>query len=72
VGIVQQLADADAVLSTAIERARSLTHLARNRAVFQAQKERIYGESAALNDQHGPAHMLRHPTRFGVGGGLGH
>lgn len=68
VGIVQHLAEADAVLSTAIERARSLVPLARNREVFRLQKERIYGENAALNNQQGPAHMLRHPSHYGVHG----
>jgi Delta3-Delta2-enoyl-CoA isomerase len=66
-GIVQHLADVDEVLPVAITRARQLAPLARNRAVFQGQKERIYGERAALNHEHGPAYMLRNPASFGVG-----
>jgi enoyl-CoA hydratase/carnithine racemase len=67
VGIVQHTADADAVLTTAVERARQLIPLARNRAVFQGQKERIYGTAAALNHSDGAAHMLRNPGDYGVG-----
>jgi enoyl-CoA hydratase/carnithine racemase len=69
VGIVQHAVDADEVRSTAIERARRLVPLARNRAVFQAQKERLYGAHAAINGVHGPAYMLAHPSEFGVGDG---
>jgi enoyl-CoA hydratase/carnithine racemase len=69
VGIVQHAVDADEVRSTAIERARRLVPLARNRAVFQAQKERLYGAHAAINGVHGPAYMLAHPGEFGVGDG---
>lgn len=67
VGIVQHLADIDEVLPAALARARQLVPLARNRAVFQGQKERIYGEGAALNHEHGAAYMLRNPASFGVG-----
>lgn len=65
-GFVQHLADADAVLPTAVERARQLVPLARDRAVFQHQKERIYGRDAAINLPDGAAHMLRHARDFGV------
>jgi enoyl-CoA hydratase/carnithine racemase len=71
-GIVQHAVDADAVLATALERARQLAPLGRDRALFQGQKERIHGERSALDGTPGAAHMLRHPERFGVEGvGLG-
>lgn len=65
-GIVHHAVDADAVLPTAIERARQLAPLARDRAVFQGQKRRIYGEHAAINHEHGAAYMLGHARDFGV------
>jgi len=63
-GIVQQVADLDSVLPKAIERAQSLSHLAKNRDNFQWMKEHIYGENAAINGLHGPAHMLRNSEDY--------
>jgi len=48
----------------ALERARQLAPLGANRAVYGGQKERIYGENAAINGPHGAAHMLRHSSEF--------
>jgi Delta3-Delta2-enoyl-CoA isomerase len=59
-GIVQELADGDAVRRTAVERAAGLAALARHRDVMGWMKERLYGEGAAINRPDGPAHMLRH------------
>lgn len=63
-GVVQQTAELDAMLTTAIERAQSLAHLAANRTNFQWMKEHIYGENAAINGPHGPAHMLRNSNDY--------
>lgn len=59
-GIVQQTASADELLSAAKAKAEELAPLGANRKEFQAQKESLYGENAAINEVHGPAYMLRH------------
>jgi len=63
-GIVQQVASKEELLVKAVERAARLAPLGANREVYQTQKERIYGENAALNNPHGPAYMLRNPKQF--------
>ena len=63
-GIVQQVTDQTANLATAIERAQSLAHLAKNRSGFRWMKEHVYGENAAINGVHGPAHMLRNSEQY--------
>jgi enoyl-CoA hydratase/carnithine racemase len=68
-GIVQQVADKDAVRDRAIETAAGLSRLAKSREVFGWMKEHIYGENAAINGLHGPAHMLRNPSMYPHGPG---
>lgn len=63
-GVVQQLADADAVRSTAIDEAARLAKLGRNRAVMGWMKEHLYGEGAAINGPDGAAHMLRNQHAY--------
>ena len=63
-GIVQQVTDLASNLPTAIERAQSLAHLAKNRSNFQWMKEHLYGENAAINGVHGPAYMLRNSDQY--------
>jgi len=64
VGIVQQVASAEDLLSAAVQKASELAPLAANRMVFGDQKETIYGEHAVINSPHGPAHMLKHSAEF--------
>jgi enoyl-CoA hydratase/carnithine racemase len=61
--VVQYLADADSVRSTAIELAAGLAHLGANRQTLGLMKERLYGTDAAINGLDGPAAMLRDPYR---------
>ncbi|MCS5681940.1 MAG: enoyl-CoA hydratase/isomerase family protein [Actinomycetota bacterium] len=71
VGIVQELADESTVTEKAIQRAQSLAHLAERREIFGWMKEQIWGEHAAINGPHGPAHMLRNMREYPSGPGLG-
>lgn len=66
-GVVQELADADAVTATAVRTAAGLAHLGANRTVMGWMKEHLFGENAAINGVHGPAYMLRHSTDFASG-----
>ncbi len=59
-GIVSKTASVDELLDAALKRATELAPLGANRAAFGAQKESMFGESAALNEPHGAAHMLKH------------
>jgi enoyl-CoA hydratase/carnithine racemase len=68
-GIVQHLADGDKVLATAVDQARALARLGRDRQVLGWMKEHIYGEHAAINGVHGPAYMLRNSAQFASGPG---
>lgn len=63
-GIVQQIASRESLLETAMQRATELAPLGTNRQVYQAQKESIYGENAAINAPHGPAYMLRNANKY--------
>jgi len=63
-GIVQRLTDLESNLTSAIERAQSLAHLANNRAKFQWMKEHIYGENTVINGVHGPAYTLRNSGQY--------
>ena len=71
VGIVQELADQSTVTEKAIQRAQSLAHLAERRETFGWMKEQIWGEDAAINGPHGPAHMLRNMREYPSGPGFG-
>ncbi|MEE2785586.1 MAG: enoyl-CoA hydratase/isomerase family protein [Pseudomonadota bacterium] len=64
VGIVQQIADTDSLLSQAQARAAELAPLATNRANYGGQKERIYGENSAIAGAHGAAYLLRNLDKY--------
>ena len=64
-GMVQHTTSLEDLLPAAVERASSLARLGANREVYGAMKQAIYGETAAINQGHGPAHMLAHPEDFG-------
>ncbi len=68
-GIVQKVAEKDAVRDQAIQTAMGLARLANNREAFGWMKEHIYGENAAINGPHGPAFMLRNPSMYPHGPG---
>ncbi|MCH9675704.1 MAG: enoyl-CoA hydratase/isomerase family protein [Gammaproteobacteria bacterium] len=63
-GIVQRVEEQDQLLDAAIEHAGELSRLGANRDIYQWMKQHIYGENAAINGPHGPAHMLRHPLSY--------
>ena len=63
-GIVQETAAIDELAVSAVRKAEELAPLANNRANFGAQKESLYGENAAINLEHGPAHMLKNSEQF--------
>jgi Delta3-Delta2-enoyl-CoA isomerase len=65
--VVQYLADADSVRSTAIEVAAGLAHLGANRQTMGWMKERLYGADAAINGPDGAAAMLRNPHQYAHG-----
>ena len=58
-GIVSSALELDELLPRAIEKAASLAHLGSNRHVFGTMKERLFGDSAAINTAHGAAHLLK-------------
>jgi enoyl-CoA hydratase/carnithine racemase len=62
-GIVQQTASLEELREVAMQQARLLAPLGANRKVYGGQKERIYGENAAINGPHGPAYMLRNSNQ---------
>ncbi|NOX49875.1 MAG: enoyl-CoA hydratase/isomerase family protein [Gammaproteobacteria bacterium] len=63
-GIVQQVADRDALMQQAQTRAKELAPLAANRENYGGQKEALYGENAIINNLHGPAYMLRNSQKY--------
>ena len=63
-GIVQQVADSQNLLDLAQARAAELAPLGAHRKSFKAQKEKLYGENAAINQIHGPAYMLRNSEKY--------
>ena len=63
-GIVAQIASAEDLLAAAVTRATELAPLGANRKAFGSQKERLFGENAAINEPHGAAHMLKHGAQF--------
>ncbi len=54
----------ESLLENAISRAAELARLGANRKVYGRMKESIYGENAAINNPHGPAHMLKNADQF--------
>ena len=63
-GIVQQVEPLENLLPAAITRAEELSRLGANRKVYAKMKEAMYGENAAINSPHGPAHMLKNAEDF--------
>ena len=58
-GIVSSAHALSELLPKAIEKAASLAHLGSNRHVYGTMKERLFGDSAAINTVHGAAHLLK-------------
>ena len=56
----------DSLPNIAFEKALELAPLARDRKLYGAQKETLYGENAAINLNHGPAHMLKNSKDFEI------
>ena len=63
-GVAQQARPIDSLLDSAVSRAAELARLGANRKVYGRMKESIYGENAAINNPHGPAHMLKNADQF--------
>ena len=63
-GVAQQAYPLGSLLDNAISRAAELARLGANRKVYGRMKESIYGENAAINNVHGPAHMLKNADQF--------
>lgn len=63
-GVAQNSATLDSLLESAIARGQELARLGENRKVYGQMKESIYGEDAAINNTHGPAHMLKNAEQF--------
>ena len=63
-GFVEAAVPLDALHDATMERAASLAKLAANRENYGWQKQVLYGENAAINNQHGAAHMLSNPDQF--------
>jgi len=63
-GFVSEALSEDLLLGRAMERAAELAPLGANRQNMAWQKEALYGENAALEGQHGPAHMLRNSSDY--------
>lgn len=63
-GIAQRALPMDELRSATIARGAEVARLGANREVFGRMKERMFGESAAINGPHGAAHMLRHREQY--------
>ncbi|MAN62615.1 MAG: enoyl-CoA hydratase [Parvibaculum sp.] len=63
-GIVQHVAELDELLPLATQKAAELAPLGANREIYGGQKERLFGENAALNLPHGAAYMLKNSDKF--------
>jgi enoyl-CoA hydratase/carnithine racemase len=63
-GIVQGVSSFEELPEVALKKAEELAPLANNRKNFGNQKEMLYGENAAINLTHGPAHMLKNSKDF--------
>ena len=64
-GFIQDISDVESLLDKAKAKGAELAPLATNRDNFQDQKERLYGENAAINESHGPAYMLKNADKYG-------
>ena len=65
-GIVQEVSSFENLPEVTLIKAQELAPLANNRKNFGHQKEMLYGENAAINLNHGPAHMLKNSRDFKV------
>jgi enoyl-CoA hydratase/carnithine racemase len=65
-GIVQGVNSYEELPEAALKKAEELAPLAINRKNFGHQKEMLYGENAAINLNHGPAHMLKNSKDFKI------
>ena len=63
-GIVQAVSSFEELPELALKKAEELVPLASNRKNFGRQKEMLFGENAAINLIHGPAHMLKNSKDF--------
>ena len=63
-GIIQSTCSIDNLAEIAKLKAEELAPLATDRKNFGTQKEMLYGENAAINLNHGPAHMLKNSKDF--------
>ena len=63
-GIIQGVSSLEDLPEVAQNKATELAPLAKNRKNFGNQKEMLYGENAAINLSHGPAHMLKNSKDF--------
>ena len=63
-GIIQGVSSLEELPEVAQNKATELAPLANNRKNFGHQKEVLYGENAAINLSHGPAHMLKNSKDF--------
>ena len=65
-GIIQSISTIDNLAEITKLKAEELAPLATDRENFGTQKEMLYGENAAINLNHGPAHMLKNSKEFDV------
>ena len=63
-GIIQGLSSLETLPKVTLKKAEELAPLANSRENFGRQKEMLYGENAAINLNHGPAHMLKNSKDF--------
>ena len=63
-GIVQQTAELETLLDNAKAKAEELSRLGANRKIYGQMKENIYGENPSINNNHGPAYMLKNAKDF--------
>ena len=65
-GIIQGVCSYEELPNVTQKKAEELAPLANNRKNFGYQKEMLYGENAAINLNHGPAHMLKNSKDFEI------
>ena len=63
-GIIQSISTIDNLAEITKLKAEELAPLATDRENFGTQKEMLYGKNAAINLNHGPAHMLKNSKEF--------
>ena len=58
-GIVESAVPLDALYERVVQRAEQLAPLGKNRKVFGAMKEKLFGETPSINASAGAAHLLK-------------